>query len=212
MNTVVQEDGTLESIVEDQAPLELILGALCGVTKAKEQDTDVRVALTESTELLVSQQLLHVGQLCNIQCITCPSVKWNLPCKTSGIAGQVVVGCSFLDINCLSVSTGTSAVHASTRYTSTPALSGIFCRLQVATQKGSQVLWDLKAPEMLRKGYAVWDSRSVPMPSQFHPCRCTCSSILLPARKIAARAGSPTAAIACRHAKRRMHSLCSSAN
>lgn len=51
----LQEDGTLDSILEDRAPLEMILEALCGVSRAKEQNDDVRVALAESIELLVSQ-------------------------------------------------------------------------------------------------------------------------------------------------------------
>ena len=51
----LQEDGTLDSILEDRAPLKMILEALCGVSRGKEQNDDVRVALAESIELLVSQ-------------------------------------------------------------------------------------------------------------------------------------------------------------
>ena len=50
----VQEDGTLDNILEDTRSLEMILEALCGIAQAKQQSEDVRVALAESIELLVS--------------------------------------------------------------------------------------------------------------------------------------------------------------
>ncbi len=50
----VQEDGTLNNILEDTRSLEMILEALCGIAQAKQQSDEVRVALAESIELLVS--------------------------------------------------------------------------------------------------------------------------------------------------------------
>ena len=50
----MQEDGTLGSIVDDTGPLGMILEALCGVVQAKQQSDDIRIALAESIELLVS--------------------------------------------------------------------------------------------------------------------------------------------------------------
>ena len=50
----VQEDGTLDSILEDTRSLEMILEALCGIAQVKQQSDEVRVALAESIELLVS--------------------------------------------------------------------------------------------------------------------------------------------------------------
>ena len=43
----------------------MILEALCGVTRAKEQNNEVRVALAESTELLVRQEA-HLPQALQI--------------------------------------------------------------------------------------------------------------------------------------------------
>lgn len=51
---LLQEDGTLGSILGDMAPLEALLDALCGVTGAREPDSGIRAALAESVELLVS--------------------------------------------------------------------------------------------------------------------------------------------------------------
>jgi hypothetical protein len=49
-----QEDGTLEAILGDTALLEALLEVLCGVTRPKEADDEIRVALSESLEMLVS--------------------------------------------------------------------------------------------------------------------------------------------------------------
>ena len=58
----------LDSILGDPAPLSIILEALCGVTRAKEQNSEVRVALAESTELLVRQDahLLQALQIASV--------------------------------------------------------------------------------------------------------------------------------------------------
>ena len=50
----MQEDGTLDSILDDTGPLGTLLEALCGVAQAKQQSDDLRIALAESIELLVS--------------------------------------------------------------------------------------------------------------------------------------------------------------
>ena len=50
---LLQEDGTLGSLLGDAAPLEALLDALCGVAGAREPDSEVRAALAESVELLV---------------------------------------------------------------------------------------------------------------------------------------------------------------
>lgn len=55
----MQEDGTLDSILKDTRSLEMILEALCGVAQAKQPSDEVRVALAESLELLVSPRTLH---------------------------------------------------------------------------------------------------------------------------------------------------------
>ena len=51
---LLQEDGTLGAILGDAPALEALLDALCGVTGAKEPDSEARAALAESIELLVS--------------------------------------------------------------------------------------------------------------------------------------------------------------
>ena len=55
----MQEDGTLDSILDDTRSLDMILEALCGVAQAKQQSDEVRVALAESLELLVSPRTTH---------------------------------------------------------------------------------------------------------------------------------------------------------
>ena len=60
---LLQEDGTLDSILGDMAALEGLLDALCGVTGTREQDSKIRAALAESIELLVSAAQLAHGVL-----------------------------------------------------------------------------------------------------------------------------------------------------
>lgn len=100
------------------------------MTGAKEQNSDVRVALAESTELLVRQEEAHLPLALRIASV---HGMWDV--KT--FVGPVQPVSSWLVI---CVSSAYSKIH------------DVMLLLQVATDKGSQVLWDLKAPEMLRKG------------------------------------------------------------
>ena len=106
-----QEDGTLEALLGETAALTDMLEALCGVTRAKEGDAEVRISLAESIEMLVS----------------------------------FIASCN---PTYLSFKGAPKAIH--------PALScfsiACACVMQVSTEQGKEVLWDLKAPEMLRKG------------------------------------------------------------
>lgn len=49
-----QEDGTLEPLLGETTALIDMLEALCGVTRPKEGDPEVRTSLAESIEMLVS--------------------------------------------------------------------------------------------------------------------------------------------------------------
>ena len=48
-----QEDGTLEALLSDAAALGDVLEALCGLTRKREAEADIRNSLAESIEMLV---------------------------------------------------------------------------------------------------------------------------------------------------------------
>ena len=51
----IQEDGTLETLLADTTALGDVLEALCGLTRKREAEADVRSCLAESIEMLVRQ-------------------------------------------------------------------------------------------------------------------------------------------------------------
>ena len=53
MGDDAQEDGTLEALLSDAAALGEVLEALCGVTRKREAEADIRNSLAESVEMLV---------------------------------------------------------------------------------------------------------------------------------------------------------------
>ena len=175
---LLQEDGTLGVILRDAPALEALLDALCGVTGPKEQDSEARAALAESIELLVSAQArcgmlpspvtwLHVQPRCRggatgpglalagymrSAVCHCDHVSFSTPAAKAQwpwVKGCVMLWqgvCSFPRVKSLLV------VRADLQDASVPDDADGCCPMQVATDAGGQVLWDLKAPEMLRQG------------------------------------------------------------
>lgn len=70
----------MDSILEDTRSLEMVLEALCGVSRAKEQNDDVRIALAESIELLV--RLSHRTETINCAAVL-SAAEFNASCASS---------------------------------------------------------------------------------------------------------------------------------
>ena len=137
----LQEDGTLEDVLQHRDLLTKVLDALCGTRGPKDADDSVRQALAEAVLMLVSCcRRAHARGLESTAAITPAEHKHVLLAPKAGL---------LLKDACTAMC---CALPISSRCGTRELTIWAVLPLQAGSAAGRKALWDLKAPELLKTG------------------------------------------------------------